>query len=239
MLLHNSPLFRIYFGNADDKLFPSHYLNEPIKQDILHREPFVKLKKVMHLDSLIFLRQMHGAQGCAVDQELVQSFAREGDFLFTKLLQTGLGVMTADCLPIIFYDKVNNVVSVAHAGWRGSVQGVAVRTVERMQQQCNTQVEDLQIFFGPSAKICCYTVAHDFPQHLENYPFAEQVLQLHQGKLFFDLPGFNRLQLEAMGIKKKAFHLDYNICTICDEKFFSYRRQGERAGRQMTVVCLK
>ncbi len=81
----------------------------------------------------------------------------------------------------------------------------------------------------------------NFVSYVKNNPLVnyKKVLHRQNGKLFFDLPGFNQLFLEAAKIKKNAFCFDYNICTICDNKFFSYRRQGKQAGRQMTVIRLK
>lgn len=238
MLLHNSPLFRIYFGNAQDKIF----LNNLPQSNILNTQPFSKLNKLMQVKRAIFLRQVHGSSGLVVTHDNVSAlapFAVDGDFLITNEPLVGLGVLAGDCLPIIFYDNHKKIVAIAHAGWKGSVQGIATKTIQCMQETFGTNLENLRIFFGPSAKVCCYQVSDDFVQHLEEYPFAEQVIQKHSdARYYFDLPGFNRLQLESIGVKKEAFCFDYNICTICDEKFWSARRQGEQAGRQMTVVSL-
>jgi YfiH family protein len=242
MLLHNAPLFKIYFGDAQDKLYPDEYLNLLADQNILDIEPFSKLKKLMDLEQLIFLKQIHSADGMMITKENAQeikSFKQEGDFLMTKAHKVGLGVMAADCLPIVLFDNHNNVTAIIHAGWRGSVQKIAVKTVEHMQQLYKTDPERLQVFFGPSAKVCCYKVTDEFVQELDNFPYVDKVLQRVGDQLMFDLPELNRKQLRAIGVKKEAFRMQYNICTICDDSFFSYRRQGDKAGRQMTVVSLK
>lgn len=242
MLLHNGPLFRIYFGNAQDNLYPNMYLNLPVAKHVLDIKPFVALRRIMHIDSLIFLRQVHSNQGIALsaaEAATLRPFSCEGDFLITDVPLVGIGVMTADCLPIVMYDNVNNVIAIAHAGWQGSVNGVARNAVERMCEIYGSEPEHIRVFFGPSAKVCCYTVTNDFLRNLEKFSEVDRVIQRHDGKNFFDLPLFNKLQLESIGIKKEAFRLEYNICTICDKKFFSFRRQGQKAGRQMTVVSLK
>ena len=241
MLVHSNPLFRIYFGDVKDQLFPKDYLNLPAETDLLEIEPYQKLKKLLGIEQLFFLRQMHNSEGITLTEDnakTLEPFRHEGDYLVTNLKKVGLGVMTGDCLPIVFHDTRNNVVAITHAGWQGSVNRVAIKTVETMQQQFKTDLEHLRIFFGPSAKPCCYKVEEDFLSHLESFSFGQEVVQKHGDYLFFDLPGFNRLQLEGIGIKKEAFRLDYNICTICDETFHSYRRDGKKAGRQMTVVSL-
>ncbi len=242
MLLHNAPLFTIYFGDAEDKLYPDEYLNLPTDKNILDIKPFSKLKKIMGLEELTFLKQIHSADGMMITKENIgeiKPFTHEGDFLMTKAHKIGLGVMTADCLPIILFDNRNNAVAIVHAGWRGSVEKIAIKTVEHMQQLYKTDPEQLQVFFGPSAKACCYKVNNDFVEQLDNFPYADKVLKRVGDQLMFDLPEFNRKQLRSIGVPKEAFRMQYNICTICDDSFFSYRRQGEEAGRQMTVVSLK
>lgn len=243
MLLHTGSLFRIYFGDAKDKLYPDEYLQYADSDLALGQESFTKLKKIMQLDDLVFLRQMHSAYGMEVLAEnikTIKSFRIEGDYIITQMQRVGIGVMTADCLPIILFDNFNKVVAVVHAGWKGSAQSVAAKAVEAMQQMYNTDLEQLRIFFGPSAKVCCYQVQPDFSKELEAFDFADELFRKNsEGQLYFDLTLFNKIQLERMGIKKEAFRLQYNICTVCDPSFFSYRRQGAKAGRQMTVVCLK
>jgi YfiH family protein len=242
MLLHSAPSLRIYFGNAEDELDPQIYLHLPPNTKLLEHSYFAPLEKLMHLDEVLFLKQTHSASGlvCTEDNlSQVRSFQDEGDFLMTHVQHIGLGVMTADCLPIVLYDSRNHAAAIVHAGWRGSAQGIVLRALESMQQEYNTALDHLQVFFGPSAKICCYQVGQDLIAKFDDYPYASHAFQWHGEEVFFDLPGFNKLQLESIGVKKEAFHWGYSICTICDDKFYSYRRQKEQAGRQMTVVSLQ
>jgi YfiH family protein len=244
MLLHTTPLFTVYFGDAQDALLPEELYGFASKAELLERMPFSRLKKIMGIDELIFLHQVHGAQGYLITPDNLISFkpfAVDGDYLLTAT-KTGLGILTADCLPIIFHDNCNNVVMIVHAGWRGSVQKVAVKALEHMQREFKTELSCLRILFGPSAKACCYEVQPDFIQELDAFEFGSKTLRRHGGKLYFDLPLFNRLQLESYGVAPEALCLDYNVCTICNPKFFSCRRQKATNApqmRQMTVVGLK
>lgn len=220
---------------------PAFYLNL-LDQPLLTLAPFSNLKKSMHLEYLQFLHQTHSDQGTVIGKkniEALRPFKQNGDFLVTNVSHVGIGVMTADCLPIVLHDRLANVVAVVHAGWRGAVIGVAVKALERMREEYGTDPQNVVVFFGPSAKACCYKVGDDFESSLAGFAYSDKVMQKHGDNWYFDLPGFNRLQLEAAGIKKEAFHLNYNYCTMCDHSFYSYRRQGEQAGRQMTVVCLR
>lgn len=242
MLLHTTPFLRIYFGNAADELDPHTCLSFPPNMKFLEHSYFSSLQKLMRLDQVLFLKQTHSASGVVCTENNlshIRPFQDEGDFLMTDLPHIGLGVMTADCLPIVLYDNRNHAVAIVHAGWRGSAQGVVLNALKLMQETYATDLNNLQIFFGPSAKICCYQVQEDLMTEFDDYPYAEQAFQWHGDELFFDLPGFNKLQLESVGVKKESFHVGYSICTICDDKFYSYRRQKEQAGRQMTVVSLQ
>lgn len=226
-------LLTCYFGDRYDNF---DYVIA--KKSIAEMTSIAYLKKRLQAKNLIFLRQVHGNKGLIISESnalTINSFEQDGDFLITNSLNSGLGILTADCLPIILYDKKNNVAAVAHAGWRGSVQNIACNVVSDMHHHYGSCVRDITVFFGPSAKACCYTVSPDFRNCITDF---SEVIEERNNSLFFDLPYFNQRQLMLAGIKKEAFCFDYNYCTICDERFFSFRRQGKQAGRQMTVVLL-
>lgn len=241
MLLHRSPLFQIYFGDSSDNLFSSYYKQLANEPSLISHPPFNAMAEIMQLQMAIFLNQTHSTNGLVVSGHnagIFRSFASEGDYLLTDLSQVGIGIMTADCLPIIFFDAVHNAAGIVHAGWKGSVNNIATKALAHMQEIYGTNIDQVQVFFGPSAKPCCYEVGADFAQHINNKKHAEQTLSIHDEKLFFDLPRLNTLQLIEMGVPKTAIRLTYNICTMCHAQFQSHRRDGAQAGRQMTVISL-
>lgn len=240
MLIHKNSQFFIYFGDAQDGLMPQYYLNLP-NTPLLELEPFSEIKEKLGLKDLMFLHQTHSDQGLVVNQACLainRPFKAEGDYLTTNINHVGIGVMTADCLPILFFDKNNNAIAAIHAGWKGSVLGVAIKALERMQEVYGTKSEDVIVFFGPSARVCCYEVSHDFESHLEGFSKVDrkQVFIEKENKFFFNVPLFNQLQLEAAGVKKEAISTEYNLCSMCNKTFYSSRR--DNSGRQMTVICL-
>jgi YfiH family protein len=190
------------------------------------------------LISLIILDQVHGNDGHVITQHnAFMPFKSEvGDYLITNQGNIGLGVLTADCLPIIFVDNVTGAVGIAHAGWRGSIKGIARITVERMQQEFGTQIADLSVFFGPCAKVCCYEVQRDFKN---NFPDENKFFVQRDNHLFFDLPLLNAHLLNATGVLKTAMNEQYNCCTICNDDYFSFRRQGEAAGRNVSFIWIR
>jgi hypothetical protein len=243
MLMHKGPLLRIYFGDAKDELFPGEYLNLPPDKNLFSIPAYTRLKEVMKIERLVFPHQVHEATGLFIatheQAKSTRSFTLEADYLITNSAYIGLGVMTADCLPVVLYDSFHQAIAVIHAGWRGSVKNIVLKAFDAMQQQFGTKPENLTVFFGPSAKVCCYEIGEDLLESLEDFDLIDRVVQRRDTKLFFDLPKYNQLLLEAVGVKPSSFQVQYNICTICDHSFCSYRRQNTAAGRQMTVACLQ
>lgn len=239
MRVYNGSDINIYFGQAADQLFADNYLQLGASCDLMSTEPFCQLKNSLHINKLYFLKQVHGTNGLAITQnnkDAVVPFCMEGDYLITREPGVGLGIMSADCLPIVAIDKKHKATGIAHAGWRGSVNGVGKEMIKRMFKEYDTNPADLTIFFGSSAHNCCYVVGNDLISHVEKTNHAPKVLHQDKDAVFFDLPLFNQLQLQEMGIPEESFNYDYANCTIDNHAFFSHRRQGGKAGRQMTVV---
>ncbi len=234
-MIYTAPTFTIYFGAAADKLYQADYLNLP-PIPILEHPAFAHLKNHMPLQDLMFLRQVHGVAGLHAQRPLPRPFSIEGDYLLSRS-PIGIGVMTADCLPIVIYDPKNHVAAIAHAGWRGSVAGIGAITLQAMAQAQGTRPENVQIFFGPSIKKCCYQVGADFSKNIAPSGLHATVMEQRDDGWYFDLPQFNALALIKAGVQPAAINGDYNLCTACDHQFFSYRRQGQASGRQMTVIA--
>lgn len=248
MLLHRNPLFSIYFGNSADQLYQQDYLQiTGYDAHTLVRHPsFARMSKTMGLTSLLFLKQVHGTQGLVVTEQNCNDFipfSMEGDYLVTDQSHVGIGVMTGDCLPIVFYDMRQHAVAIVHAGWRGALAGIAIKALKQMQDNYNTDLQHTRIFFGPSAKACCYEVKSDFLEQFNGCSFADSLFFHRAGKIFFDISEYNKQLLQEYGVESYMIQLGYNICTMCATDFFSHRIQAKEgspyAGRQMTVVTLK
>lgn len=124
-----------------------------------------------------------------------------------------------------------------HAGWQGTVDGIAEKAWKFMVETYRSKADQAKVFFGPSAKPCCYEVGNEFTTYLQSFQSPEKVLLKRDGKLFFDVSLFNSMTLERLGIKKDSICLDYNVCTMCNSSFASHRRQGLASKRQMTIAC--
>ena len=188
MRVYNGSGINIYFGNAADQLFASQYQNLGASCDLISTEPFCQLKDPLKINKLYFLKQVHGTMGLAVtpeNKDAIPPFTIEGDYLVTGIPGTAIGVMTADCLPIVAIDQKHKAAGIAHAGWRGSVNGVGKEMINHMHTQYGTQPEDLSIFFGSSAHNCCYMVGDDLNNpHRKNAPCSQSSSPGQRCRLF-------------------------------------------------------
>src|SRR5579872_6450376 len=126
MILHIEPGSYIYFGDASISMYPHEYLTWTDK-NLLDMSSFKLIGKQLSLQSLSFLHQTHSAHGYAIDKKhSIAPFSLDGDYLITNEKSQGIGIMTADCLPVICYDKHAQAIGIAHAGWRGAVDGVVI-----------------------------------------------------------------------------------------------------------------
>jgi YfiH family protein len=169
------------------------------------RKTIQEIQANLDMSSLIILDQVHGNEGRVITKENshMPFKSAQGDFLITNEKNIGLGVLTADCLPIIFIDAEHNAVGIAHAGWRGSVQDISSNVLHSMEKFYGTSVNDVSVFFGPCAKVCCYQVQKDFVIHVGLLALTQR-----GDNLFFDLPAFNKHQLLLTNIS--YFLLDYH-----------------------------
>lgn len=139
-----------------------------------------------------------------------------------------LTVRTADCLPVFFWDEAGRAVALAHAGWKGTHQKIAEKTVKRLVR-LGVNPRRLRVVLGPCIRSCCYEVGPEFATRFE----PETLKSGPNGRLWFDLSRANRIQLVKAGIPD-AHIRDLKLCTACDTKqFFSFRREPGNPGRMI------
>ncbi len=240
-MIYHEPRIKIYFGEKEDQLYQDEYRKLTDTHQLLEHASFARLKPLMGLENLIFLRQTHSIHGLTVgnNAKSFSSFLHEGDFLITQERGIGIGVMTADCAPLLLYDMKNHAIGAVHAGWRGTVNQILAHALQAMHTAFKTDPEHLRVYCGPMARSCCYEVTPDFLSHLHHFSFADQLIQKRGEKLFFDSLLCNRLQLQALGVASENISLRYAHCTIENDSFFSHRRSPADSGRQMSVIALQ
>jgi YfiH family protein len=209
--------------------------------------------------TLIPLSQFHSDVVCVFNSAPAEPC--RGDASATNRPGLLLAVQTADCAPILLVDPKKRVVAAVHAGWRGTLQRIAAKTVGRLHMQFGSRPQDLLAAIGPTVGGCCYevgtevasafaaqfTTAAEFFDELRtgDEPNPLQWLNMlppgHQPPpkhVLLDLKKANRSQLIEAGLRPTNIFVS-DLCTACrTDLLFSYRKERARSGRLMSVIGL-
>jgi polyphenol oxidase len=188
-------------------------------------------------DHLLGLKQVHGAAVVTVTAPWAAGVGPAADAMVTSVRGIALGIITADCVPVLFADEARRVVGAAHAGWRGALGGVLEATVEAMRA---LGAQTIRAVIGPCIQQPSYEVSADLrdPVLARDPGDARFFTQGRPERWQFDLPGYCAARLQAAGVTPETLPLD----TCAEEQdFFSHRRRtlrGEGAiGHQISVIC--
>ena len=191
---------------------------------------------------LCTVRQVHGNQVCVVDAATLHSGLAgiAADALVTNLAHVALGVLVADCLPVVLYTLDRPGVAVVHAGRMGTYHRVVQHALEVIERHFATPPAQVHAILGPAIGACCYTLdARAVGPFQAQFPTWEQFFIPHGPERWtMDLLTANTLQLRAAGVP--AGHIETaSICTACHKQdLYSHRAEGQEAGRGMAIVAL-
>lgn len=204
-----------------------------------------KLAQDMSLaeDHLLSLRQIHSNKAITLTAPFSVEDRPEADALVTNVAGLGLGILTADCTPVFFYDPVARVIGAAHAGWRGAVSGILEQTLSAMET-LGAKPAHIHTAIGPTIAQESYEVDQNFYTQLcSTEPKATKFFRSGNDPqhFFFDLPGYVAHRLHCAGIQNIA---DCGRNTYAEpDLFYSCRRSFHQKeadfGRQLSVITLR
>lgn len=195
------------------------------------------------VDSLVTAYQIHSADVVDVAAPWLRSDAPRGDAMVTTVPGIALGVLAADCAPVLLADAEARVIGCAHAGWQGAIKGVVAAVVARMEEK-GAQRARIRAAVGPCISQANYEVGAEFVDRFvaQDPSFARFFKpSVRAGHAMFDLPGFVDSRLAAAGI----VHRDVlGACTYAGEgTHFSFRRTTHRGevqyGRNLSAIVLR
>lgn len=197
-------------------------------------------------DRIILPHQTHGveirhiADDFLALPESVRQMVLEGvDGVMTDVAGVCVGVSTADCIPILLYDKAHHAVCAVHAGWRGTVARVAHRAVAAMVAHYHTAPADLKALIGPGISVGAFEVGDEVYEQFASAGFDMDAISQRGSKWHIDLWECNRRQLAEAGIGESEIAIS-GICTYGNvDDYFSARRLGVNSGRIYTAIMLK
>ena len=184
-------------------------------------------------------RQTHTSNVRVITDVPTQEELQDVDAVVTHLKGFCLCVSTADCVPILIYDKEKRVIAAVHAGWRGTVGRIVEKTLEAMKSHYGTDGKDVIACIGPSISLESFEVGDEVYDAFAEAGFDMDRIAKKYEKWHLDLWEANRLQLLAQGVWPECIEVA-GICTYQQhEDFFSARRLGIKSGRVLSGVMLK
>ena len=214
-------------------------------ESALVQENRARIARALHAgpDALLTTFQIHSAQAVWVDTPWHWQNAPEADALVTNQPGIALGILTADCLPILLSDPVSRIIAAVHAGWKGAFGGIIENTVGLMCER-GAQPAQIHATIGPSIAQGSYEVGNEFYERFTQQDIDNKIYFIHgarDGHYLFDLKSYAKERLRNASIA----HINILAHDTCLEEndFFSYRRatlRGESAyGRQLSVIMLE
>jgi len=186
----------------------------------------------------VFLNQVHADTVHFIDERPQRTL--RGDAAVTRLPGLLLVIRTADCLPVLLVEEQKRLIGAVHCGWKGTSRRVLEKVVLGMQERYGADPGAIMVALGPCIGEDCYEVGEDVRRAFAAPELPDSAFRPVTGrkdKFLFDLRSANRLQLLELGVKAgNIFSAD--ICTHCDARYPSYRRDRDKCGRMLSFIGL-
>lgn len=213
---------------------------------IQNRKDF--MKELNHnLDFCVFANQTHSdhihkvtkediGAGCYSTKDAIE----DCDALYTREKNVLLGIFTADCAPILLYDKAQGIIAAIHSGWQGSVKQITKKMLHTLLYEEDSEPEDLYAYIGPAIEVFSYEIGEDVVEQLKQTGMNIDtfVIPKGNGKYLFDNKRMNMQMLLDAGIPDTNIFMHDADTFENNLDFFSYRRNKDK-GRNMTFILRK
>lgn len=230
--LNNYEFIKFTYGNANF-IFSTSKNNLNFNVNLEEgKSNLMMLKPLFNLKDIGYLKQIHSNLVYNYDGEIHQ-----GDGIITNRKNVGIGVFTADCVPILIYDSVKEVIAAVHSGWKGTINEICTNTLTKLKSEYGSKMKDLRAIIGPHNRGCCYEIGEDLKALFSEKETYKDLEIIKDNKL--NLEKCIIRQLEANGIQKENI-ITTNICTYCGSEYnmYSYRKQKEDSGRMFSFIYL-
>ena len=205
-----------------------------VKAFFTGKAPGIDLARISEIGSVevrdIFLPiQRHTDEVLVLDSSFEP---RTADAVVTRNNGVLIGVQTADCVPVLLYDRLRHATGAVHAGWRGTAAVILKKTLMVMVERFSCSPADIAVAIGPSIRWCCYEVGYEVIEAVGKATGEGSFFRKKGERYCLDLQAANRYQALSMGIPSENIWVS-GECTSCfPERFFSYRYAKGPTGRQ-------
>jgi len=221
-----------YFSTKSDKNLAFHVGDK--KEDVVNNHKNLAKKLNYDLNSLVYMNQIHSNIVKIVENESFYT-PITCDALITNKIDTPLMVMVADCTPVLFYDKTNMTVAVAHVGRAGAFLNIIDNVIDIFINRFNSKNENIYVEIGPSICQNCYEVSKKIADEAKELDL-EYAVVFKNNSYFLDIKKIILTQLHNLNIINIKNH---QICNACNtDRYFSYRKE-QQTGRFSGLIMLK
>jgi polyphenol oxidase len=224
---------------STEKEFTLSYSSSPDRAEIQQNRAILASIFGITEERLYFPVQVHQTRIATVTGKTLSSDLSDTDALITHEKNICLAVMSADCVPILLYDKKNNAIGAVHSGWRGTTAKILEKTLHEMNQQFGTIGEHIVAGIGPSVSQEFYEVGNEVIEEVTR-AFGDEnklIIPKPNNKANLDLWLANRMQLLAFGVPDHQIETS-NLCTVKNNNYFFSARKGD-GGRFAATIMLE
>jgi YfiH family protein len=186
-------------------------------KDVLENRMILSQKHNFILENLIYMNQTHSSNIAIIKDTSINKI-ENCDALITDVKNIPLMVMVADCIPILVYDPKKEVIAVIHAGRNGTFNEISKKTILKMKDEFGCKADDILVYLGASIHGCCYEVGEEIARLVD-----DKYVEKREESWYLDLQSMNVEQLKSVDVTSIEVS---EICTCCNEDYFSYRREG-------------
>jgi YfiH family protein len=211
------------------------------KENVIQNINIVSKKLNCEKKPIVALNQNHGNKVVCFNNQKDVKNKIIGDAIITTLKNVGISVLTADCVPILFYNPKKKIVGCVHAGWKGALNRIIENTVDKFLE-LNSNTRDLVAAIGPCINHHYYEVGHDFYKKFvdQNKNNQQFFIVLNDKKYLFNIRNYINVKLIGLGINN-IDHIEMDTFSN-KENFFSYRRSKKNDdkdyGRCISVIIM-
>ncbi len=200
-------------------------------RNIVQNRQIISDKENFLVENIVYMKQIHSDNVQIIQNSFINEI-KNCDGIITQKRKIPLMTMAADCAPVLLYDSKRSVIAALHSGRVGTYKNIVQKCINKMQDEFNSKADDIMVEVGPSIGACCYEIGEDLALN-----YDKRYLQMKKDKYFLDLKLMLKDELLECGIKENNLNVS-QICTCCNEDYFSYRRDGI-TGRFCGIIMLK
>lgn len=229
----------IFGSTFRGKNYALHTMENGIKKNRVFKNRR-KLAQTLGFEApILTLKQIHSREVIVADENNLAEFQknplREGDGIITNLPDILIGILTADCMPLLFFEPSGTFAAV-HAGWRGVEAGIHLKTLELFQDRFEVDPKSITLWVGPHIRSCCFETGLEVLEKFQSHDLKSDFYRRKDDKAFLSLEEILTEELSRNGMKEENI-LRSEYCSKCEKhpRFYSFRK-GDTEKRILSFI---